>query len=1323
MTTLKTECPHCQKEFGVSDMHIGRRVRCPLCKEPFEVKSVRSLSISNTLPTAKSMETIATPVETTSVTSRGGGGSIEKVATAERTLGRLGRFELKQLLGQGAFGRVYRAYDPQLDRWVALKVPMFGPDDKQKVQRFLTEAKAAARLRHPQIVPVYESGEVGGRYFIAAQFVAGETLGKVLRRHKEQGSVPPFRRTAEWIRSLADALAYAHAEGIVHRDIKPDNILIDDKGQPQIMDFGLAKRTNEDSSATVDGTVLGTPAYMSPEQARGQQQLVGAASDQYSLGMVLYEAIAGSRAFDGAAHAVLAKVISDEPPAPRAVNPQIPRDLEAICLRATCKEIAGRYPSCADFARDLGRWLRGEPTSARPLSPTERLNRWIRRNPLIAILSGGIAATVLTALAVVSVALFQVSRAKNQAEASRIAADNSARRATQEAKNALTAQARVQQEAARATNEAERARSAEQRVLQEVERVREETRRANLANYFAQMMLAHRDWELGQITSMRNRLQLVALGADDVEDLRAFEWDYLQALLERSIYSCNAGGEMGAIFTADGERLVTFSQDGQVRIRDAHTGNLLQVLGSHREPLRAIAMSGDGKFVATGGYGDQIKIWDLASGREAKSIHWPLSMVTSLDLNDDATVLLVGSGTGARLFRIRDEMQLASVPASDRGQVDLHPDGRQFAYTTRTSFHVVDLNGKEIFQVDIPTMDVAFSPDGKYLATTHRDWSVRIWKLADGSLFRKLHGHKRAGADVIWDPEGKRIISTSFDNLIKVWNVEDGVEEFTVRGHSSAPGPLAINPDGTRLVSGQRYGPVMTWNITEKQDALDLNLRTEMAQSLSFSPDESLLAIALYHSLVIWNLEQHTERRYPVPARVVAFSSDGNWLATGEVDSTIRVWKVAGELTDGRIIGRCNGDICSLEFASDGQSLLSGATTGEVVLWSIHDGEQQRSFQGLTEAVSCAKLTADQTSVIAADSKQFIRWDTKTGEAKAHWEGAPAAAVSNDGKFAATVGKTIRLWNPENGELRRHLQGHSDEIFSLTFSSDSQRLVAAGLEESVKIWDVSSGQESLTLIGHNAVIKKVAISPEGRQIASAGDNRTVRVWDAWNRSKARKWRPSEQWTEVEIESKFDLLPWLDVVDPIDVTLTRRPDGIHFQPTTRNRGRLTIPIHCQGDYALEGRFTMTNPQYFASGYFLLPCERTRGGCILNIIRSDGRWSGIEVVDGRPAGAEAKATSKKHEIPFGKETQVRIEVCQRGANVDVSVKLDGEDFFRFRGDQTRWRAWPDWEVPMQDCLGLGVHDCGITWHRLHLENLNGRIWFDRAAREKFEQLNSK
>ncbi|MBM4090821.1 MAG: hypothetical protein FJ276_15570 [Planctomycetes bacterium] len=382
---LRIRCPRCRESFDLPEAYPRRTLDCPACGEPFGERISAS-----TLP------------------------EISHQSDGPMPPARIGQYAMIAPLGRGAFGSVWLAQDTHLDKLVAVKIPRQGRLSDMELERFRGDARAAARVRHPHVVAVHEVGVEQGLVYIVSDYIEGESLAARLA-----SSLPMTpRQAAQLCATIAGALAAVHEAGVIHRDLKPSNILIDALDQPHIVDFGLAKREESGPAMTVHGDLLGTPAYMSPEQAAGQGHLADRRADIYSLGTILFELLTGTVPFHGEREMLLQQVREDEPPRPRRLAREIPIDLETICLRCLEKEPHRRFATARELEQELQRYLRGEPVLSRPITSVARGWRWCRRNPAVAGLLTTVGTMLVLAVAGISAWLVSESRRARELETS-----------------------------------------------------------------------------------------------------------------------------------------------------------------------------------------------------------------------------------------------------------------------------------------------------------------------------------------------------------------------------------------------------------------------------------------------------------------------------------------------------------------------------------------------------------------------------------------------------------------------------------------------------------------------------------------------------------------------------------------------------------------------------------------------------------------------------------------------------------------------------------------------------------------------------------------
>jgi WD40 repeat protein len=1052
-------------------------------------------------------------------------------------------YQVRERLGQGGMGAVWKAWHKALDRLVALKVMKDGQDP----QRFLTEARAMARLEHPNLVPIYEVGERDGRPFFAMEYLEGGSLDK----HLGGNPLPP-REAAGLVETLARAVAAAHRQGVVHRDLKPSNVLLSfgreppgsagpapaagsrlNEAVPKIADFGLAKLTFGDSGQTQTGAILGTPSYMAPEQAAGRGKEVGPAADLYALGAILYECLTGRPPFKAASvMETIALVRAEEPLPPRRLQPGVSRDLETICLKCLDKEPDRRYPSAKALAEDLRRFQTGEPIVARPVSRTARVLKWAKRNPALAALTV-VSVAAVAALGMAAASLYwggQVAQQRDNAEAARD-------REQEQRQKAETAEAKAKAEKANA----EKAQRQAEKAWASVERLK----------YFADADRAQRSGEAGEYGRMRQLLDSLAKGRPGQPDLPGFEYRYLQrqCRLLRFLRG-HTDWVMGVSWSPDGRRLATSSRDQTVRVWDAETEKeILTVKGAGG----GVSWSPDGRRLASAPGGKDptgkdffsrgtVRIWDAESGKEIVPLQGHTRSVVCLcwspdgkrlasasngdSFRSDIMIKLWDTDSGKEIFTLRghwgpvmglswspDGQRLASSAGSFSPFMpnDVRPkDDTIKVWDTKSGQETLTLKGHTHF-----VQGVSWSPDGQRLASASWDHTVRVWDARTGGEILQLKGHTSQVHSVSWSPDGQRLASASDDQTMRVWDVQTR-EVLLLKGHMGGVRSVAWRPDGKRLASAATDRTVGLWDAQTGQEALVFDGHKRWVYGVSWCPDGKRLASGSTDGTVrIWHAHTGQEKR-KLPVRGGAsvqggpsWSPDGKRLATVSHDGLLKVWNAES----GQEVRQMKGHT-SICWSPDSRRLASGGFADRMVqVWDVESGQEVLSlpghkgggFRGVAWSADGKRLaTAQGASAGGVDGTVRV-WDVESRREalylQANTGDVADVAWSPDGRRLASACRdgTVRLWDARAGREIPEispLRGHTVFVTSVAWSPDGTRLASASNDRTVRVWDVQTGQEALVLKGHTERVQRVVWSPDGQRLASASMDGTVRVWPA-----------------------------------------------------------------------------------------------------------------------------------------------------------------------------------------------------------------------------------
>jgi WD40 repeat protein/tetratricopeptide (TPR) repeat protein len=1044
-------------------------------------------------------------------------------------------YEVLWELGQGGMGVVYAARQTSLGRLVALKMIKTGatsePDERQ---RFRTEAEAAARLCHPNIVPIYEVGEHQGQPFLALEHLGGGTLDS-----RVQGRPQPVRAAAELLAVLARAMQYAHERGVIHRDLKPANILLSaeasarapsageaegvDLGHwtPKITDFGLAKVAHWEAGRTQSGAILGTPRYMSPEQAAGKGKEVGPATDVYALGAILYELLTGRPPFTGdTAYEILQQVLADEPVPPRRLYPKVPRDLETITLKCLQKEPRHRYLRAGELAEDLHRFLSDQPIQARPTGRAELAWRWCRRNPALAAAST-LAVAGMLAVTCVSVlfALSQRRHADEIQEALRIAKENLRRGDVLLAQNYLGRAQTLSEKGSGAFELLLLARALE--IAPEDETALQQAIRSKLGIHGLQV---HRPSSVldqpGQVC--------VAAWSSDGQVL-------VTGTLEGTarLWSTATGKPLGAplrhehrvlsaVLSPDGSTLLTGTTEGTARLWETATGRLIGEPIPHQGKIYTLAFSPDGRTALTAGEEGVARLWQAATG---KAIGHPMiqgSAVRAGAFDPEGKIVLTGGLDGtARLWDAATGAPLGKpLPHGNPILAALFsPDGRFFlTASAQTAVLWERASGKRLdpsFPHESGIRAVAFSPDGRGFVTAGADGAVRRWKTATRQLLGEPLKHNGPVSAVAWSPDSALLLTGGDDRLARLWDASTGKPIGLPLQHAGEVWGVRFSPDGRHMLTWGVDDPVRLWRAPPATQASATLSHDQWVTAVAFSQDSTKLFTAcgnLFPSkgqLRIWDsatcLLLGPERVLPttIPLGTLAVSPDGKHCLTGGGNpfgnsGEARLWDVAA----GKPLGlplRHPGIVMASAFSPDGKHCLTGSRFGPARLWQVASGKLLREFPHENGVLAIA-FSPDGTRVLTGGEDKTARlWDVKTGqpigEAFRHQDQVLGVAFSPDGDTILTgaVNETAQLWSPHTGMPLGAPFRHRSWVRSVAFSPDGLTLLTSSGDNTVRLWDKFTRELVATPCQHRSWVFAAALSADGTTVLSGSRDQTARL--------------------------------------------------------------------------------------------------------------------------------------------------------------------------------------------------------------------------------------
>jgi eukaryotic-like serine/threonine-protein kinase len=971
----------------------------------------------------------------------GGSGAVAESSTAAGL--RFGDYLLEQEIAHGGMGVVYRARQLSLGRTVAVKLLLLGRyASAESVERFRREAQSAAALRHPNIVAIHEIGEHEGQQFFSMDYVEGQSLAEAVRA----GPLEP-RLSAEVVGAIAQAIHYAHEQGVLHRDLKPSNVLLDPFGQVRITDFGLAKRLDGSSDLTVTGQVVGTPNYLSPEQAAGKQAALGPASDVYSIGALMYELLTGRPPFlSNSLQETLSRIQNNEPVSPRVLNPARHRDLETICLKCLQKEPERRYGSAQALAEDLGRWLRHEPILARPIGTIGRLKKWTRRSPRRAML------VLVTSLAVIG---FFVGQTISGVRLRR--ADSKVRAANASLSQSLNEMRWRQVDDAMRADKTGEAMAQLSRFLRE--NPNDGTAAARLLS-----TLSSCNFPVLLVPPLVHESPVVALD-----------------------------------FSRAGDRLATASSGGIARLWNAESGKL-EVELAHPAPLMNCLLCGENDHhLLTLSTELKVRLWDLGSRRL-------LSEVELGPSNDPRTPRIaemtrdrrrVAMNVRSNVVEILDTetgiwLQPGLVVPTEISRFAISADGQLLAASSASELRLFKFgSGQPLFQpVELhnPPEEICFSDDGRWLACSCRK---------QASWMSNNAGVKESESDAykVWVMNTSTGLKQPEFPAAAFHVVFLGRTDRLITIPGAPEAPMSLVDPHTGRNCGSPYG----------QPDFDAQWHGNLLFSCRdvgghYPSTVRLLDPATGHA-------QTEPFVHDAPFSGAQLRSDGRVVATASQDRTVRLWSTQMRQAEPMTLARVH-TAWEAQWSPSGERIMYTCLAGNRPEIGFSNGRTGAAdappaeLEG-AEFAHFAQWSPDGTRVAAAVDHWAGIWDARDARPLSRplrhdGHGLTYCVFSPNGELLATAGNdnAVRLWDGHTGEALSPPLIHSQNPLKISFTSDGGRLATACVDGTIRIWSVPEGKLVLGPLHHSGICWVAAFSPDDRWLVSASSDSTAQLWDA-----------------------------------------------------------------------------------------------------------------------------------------------------------------------------------------------------------------------------------